>query len=646
MKRGARIALLLSALAGVLATGSAASARVYSPRVVSPHNADAYSLKTFAQFHRWRDLQGDARAWEIYKYLVDTRTGVFHMNQVLEGHDTLSEYRTIRDPIKILNVYGYGYCAIFGPVMAGIAEGAGIGRGRMIVIPAWNHVATEAFYEGKWHYLDIDVRAVFRRDDGTLASMADAKQDASLWRERGPLFFPNDRLERARDIYEKTDVNHYFNFHFTGHTMDYVLRQGETFTRWWRPQGGRWHHAETYNKSEFLRTLFEKEPRGPKPNHRHFTVHDYGNGRFAYEPDLTIASSDFADGVYDAENVRPGRDGLTLAEPGEGYAVFEVRSPYVIVPVVGDRETTDDDREASVAKIDAAGLTASVSLDNGLTWHDLSVGPSPATIDLTSHVGGTYGYLLKLSLSGRPGEALLRSLRITTWVQVAPAALPSLRRGENRIELRTGDHHGLDTRVLEIRPNSGDPDDFLKHCVVPPEDYDPARTTSRIKGAFVVKAEAPPGTKIAWFSAGGGFRTHQHEAARNTRNSLGYAVDEPRGFTTIHQADVPTDTDHWNYNADREVRLDAPARTIYLRYFGDPAVNNIRVYLHCIENQPRPASGPLRVRHGWREDGALKTESPTLNAQGEYTITCEKDPSDEFIELAVPSDSGRGGDTR
>ena len=55
----------------------AARGDVRAPRVVSAHQADAYSMKTFGDFHRWRDLAGDERAWEIYKYLIDTRTGVF-----------------------------------------------------------------------------------------------------------------------------------------------------------------------------------------------------------------------------------------------------------------------------------------------------------------------------------------------------------------------------------------------------------------------------------------------------------------------------------------------------------------------------------------------------------------------------------------
>ena len=68
--RGSIIVLCLLTLVG------RAAAREYSPRVVSPHNADAYSMKTFARFHRWRNLTGDAKVFAIYEYLVDRRTGL------------------------------------------------------------------------------------------------------------------------------------------------------------------------------------------------------------------------------------------------------------------------------------------------------------------------------------------------------------------------------------------------------------------------------------------------------------------------------------------------------------------------------------------------------------------------------------------
>jgi hypothetical protein len=629
-----RSVFFLSSLA-LLAANETASARVYSPRVVSPRAADTYSMKTFAQFPRWRDLKGDQKAWEIYKYLVDARTGVFHMSEVLEGDDTLSEYRTVRDPVKIINVYGYGYCGIFGPVMAGVWEDAGLGPARSVVLPGWNHVTSEVFYGGQWHYVDIDVRAVFRRSDGSLASLADARRDGSLWTGRGPLFFPNDPLEKTRKVYQETSIYFHHGYHQSGHTMDYVLRQGETFRRWWTPQGGRWHHAEVYHQTPFMRNLIETEPRGPAPNHRHFTVHNYANGRFVYRPDLTSNSSDFADGIYDSANLRPGEKGLEVIEPGEGYAVFEVRSPYVIVPKVGRLETTDDDSEASLVELDAENVRLAVSSDNGLTWRPL--GTAGATTDLTAQVAGSYGYLLKLVVFGQPGQTLIRSLGITTWVQVAPASLPALAAGTNRMELRAGDHYGLPTRVVEIRSDASKPEKLLKYLVEPPEDYDPSRKTSRIHGAMVARVDAPPGAKVAWLSIGGSFQTHRAEAAVKTRNTMAYAVGEPANFREIYRADVPVYHDHWHYNAAREVMLDEPAGTVYVRYVGDPAVNNLQIYAHCLDEGPRPDPPGIVVEHAWTEAGERKSRRIELDRPGEYEILAGADPMNESVEISVPS---------
>ncbi len=621
----------------VAAAVSLAMAREYSPRVVSPHRADAYSMRTFAQYPRWRDLNGDALAWELYKYLVDTRSGLFHCNEVIEGTDVLSEYTNVRDPVKIINVYGYAYCGILGPVMAGIWQDMGKGKARTITLPAWAHVAAEVFYDGQWHYMDLDVRAVFRREDGRLASMAEARSDSSLWRNRGPLFFPNDSLESTRKIYEKTPVHHYHNFNQSGHTMDYVLRQGESFIRWWTPQGGRWNHPTVWNTQDWLRKLIEQPPRGPKPNHRHFTIHNHGNGRFTYQPNLTDRSTDFEDGVYEAHNVRTSSAGLTLTSPGSGYAIFEVRSPYVIVAKVGELDTTEDDCQASVVQIDAHRAALAISLDNGLTWEELKASSWPATLDLTPYVSGRYGYLIRVTLNGRPGEAVVRSLNIVTWVQVAPAALPALAKGVNLMEYRTGDHYGLKTRVMELRTQANDPKHLFKYLVEPPRDYDPQRKTARIRGSVIARVEPPPGTKIAWFTAGGAFNTYQLQAARNTRNTIAYAVDKPEGFQEIYRSEIPTDTEHWNYNGYAEVKLPQPAERLFVRYVGDPALNNIYIYAHCVE-KPRPSRRPVVITHVWQESGQRKRKTVELKGPGTYQIVAASDPVDESIEIAVPSD--------
>ncbi len=624
---------------------------VCSPRVLASEVADAYSMRTFGQFDRWRDLAPDAKAYEIYRYLADTHTGLFHMNVVAEGDDGLSEFVQIRDPVKIINVYGYAYCGILGPTMAGVCEGVGLGPGRTLVLRDWNHVLAETSYNGRWHYLDLDVRAVFRRKDGSLASMEEARQDASLWHDRGPLFFPNDPLDATRAIYQKTPVETYYGFQQSGHTMDYVLRPGERFTRWWQPQGGRWQHLERYNKEPWLLKLLEMAPRGPKPNHRHFSIQNHGNGQFVYEPNLTNKYSDFAHGVYDRTNVTVTEQGVTLQRDGVGAVVFEVRSPYIIVPQVGEMERVDDDCQASVIQFGGRHVTPSLSLDNGVTWYPLpfdgnghaarddtqaGTDNQTTTIDLTRWVSGRYGYLLKLAIEGRADDALLRHLKMTTWVQVAPASLPTLHKGRNRMTLVTGDHYGKQTRVVEVRSRASHPEQLLKYLVTPPRDYDPSRKSARIHGAVTVKVNPPPGTKIAWFTATGQFRTHQRDAAGKTNNQMAYAVNEPADFHVIYQADVPTYTQHWNYNAAREVVLDTPAKSLFVRYTGDPALNNFAIYAHCLPDRPQ-VTPPLAVTHTWLEDGKQKQVRKTLDEDGTYEVIVPGLPANVSIELAVKS---------
>jgi hypothetical protein len=322
-------------------------------------------------------------------------------------------------------------------------------------------------------------------------------------------------------------------------------------------------------------------------------------------------------------------------QPGEGYAIFEVRSPYVIVPLVGDLDTTADDREASVIRIKGTGVTLSVSLDNGLSWQDLAFAEST---DLTALVSGRYGYLLRLTLRGRPEQALVTSLETTTWVQLHPASLPALRKGRNEMRYVTGDHNGLPTHVIELRTNGSDREDFLKHLSEPPGDLDPVRSSGRARGQFVARVTALPGMKIDWFSAGGNFATHTGESAPRTQNSMAWATDMPSGFKEFYRAAVPAGQDHWHYNADVEVKLSQPAKAVYIRYKGDPAVNNLRIYAHCVHDRP-VASSSVEITHVWSERGARKTKTVRLQRPGAYEIVADDDPTDESIEISVLSTS-------
>jgi len=629
--------VLIIALAWACAAGGGPA---HCPRVTSEHNADTTDLARFRNFHAWRDKQDNDLAIAIWQYLCDYETGLYHFYEVVEGPDPFAEYATMREPLKLLNVYNCGYCGIFGPTVEGIYYGCGFTTGRSFGLSGWAHCATEIFYSGAWHYFDVDVRGVLIKPDGMVASLKEAQTDKQLWLDsigRIKPFFPHHgtpkEAAKVADIYAKSGVDFQYRWFQGSHTADFSLRPGESLTRWWQPKGGHWNHRPEYNREKWVRDLILQEPVGMKPNHRDFTKWNHGEGLFRYAPDLTDASRDFADGAYSSRGATPTANGLRLSGK-DAEAVFRVFTPFVIAPKVHDILKEDDDSDASVITLDAQGdVRVALSLDNGLTWADVDGGAERA-IDLTRWVKGTYGYLARFRAAGE-GGATIRSLAIDTWVQVAPISLPRLKKGTNRLRYDAGDRYGGLTEPVLILPNVADPGDLKRHVVEMPKDYDPERKLDRIHGDVVVRLPAPPGTRIAWFSIGGTFNTHQEQGAKNTDNRIAYAVGEPRDFTEVYKADVPTWVQHWRYNYDTDVRLEKPADVVYARFTGRPGVNVIRACLHAI---PAATHDPaVTITHGYRIGQQAMERAVQMKSPGDYTIDCDGDVENDFIRIEKPS---------
>jgi len=621
---------------------SSSVAKATCIRLTSEHNADTTDLKRFRQFHQWKDKTGNDLAISVWKYLCGYETGLYHFNEILEGPDTFDEYATVRDPLKILNVYNMAYCGIFGPVTDGIFQGIGFKQGRSFGLELWNHCATELWYDQGWHYFDVDVRGILVDANGIVASLDEAKRNRNLW-TNPPLkiepFFPSEQdKNKVFEIYRDSRVNYYYRWFEGSHTMDFYLRKGESFTRWWNPQGGRWNHLPRYNKTKWIKDLIQTEPVGAKPNHRDFTKWNHGNGLFHYAPDLSDASTDFADGAFVADNLIPGTEGLHLKQAGDGQVIFEVFTPYIIVAKVNDLDDLADDTEASVVTIESfLPVEASISLDNGITWEAAgAIKPNEkVNLDLTHKVKDTYGYLLKLTTSGKKSSPAIKSISIDTWVQVAPISLPRLKKGKNHLQYRLGDRYDRITIPMLVNPNTADPADLQKHLVMMPEDYNPERHTCRIKGDAILRLTAPAGMKIAWFSTGATFRTYQGQQASKTDNRIAYSVGQPEDFKEIYKSSVPTWTNHWRYNWDTDVVLDMPAEQVYVKYTGNPGLNVIRACLHLMPKQPSKTN--LQIVHGFSINARLQTRTINMDKPDDYIIECEGEPENIFIEMTVPS---------
>jgi hypothetical protein len=277
-----------------------------------------------------------------------------------------------------------------------------------------------------------------------------------------------------------------------------------------------------------------------------------------------------------------------------------------------------------------------VSLDHGLTWKSArKIQPGPAaSIDLTALVRGTYGYLVRFTTTGRAGTTAIESLNIRTWVQVAPISLPALKKGKTTFHHDTGDRYGRQTIPMLVTPNTADPNDLAKYVLQMPQEYDPGRHTSRIRGEVILRLTAPPHARISWFTIGGTFRTHQGEHAKQTDNRIAYAAGQPHGFQEIHRSQVPTWVNHWRYNWDGDVVLPEPAQVVYVKYTANTGLNTIRACLHLLPE--RALKDDLKIVHAYRVNGQLRTTQKSVTAPATYAVDCDAEPENVHVKLEVP----------
>ncbi len=638
-----KVCVAMALLVPVMHARAAEQGVLISPRITADGQPDYTDLGRFVQFYKDKGLAGQDLAIALWRQLCGTRTGIYHFNEIFDGRETDYALGNSRDPLRNMNVHNHGFCGIQGPVLEGVFEAAGF-EARSFSVPSWAHVATEVFYDGAWHYFDLDLRGALLRKDGVVASAAEASADKTLWTDPPRAiepFFP--KIGRKQTGYEKfsaqpLDLQYHWSVRVW--TTDHVLRPGESLTRWWRNQDGRWHHYKGY--TDWMRRLLEKPPRGIKPNNAEFSIWGVGSALFEYRPDLTDRTRDVELGAYAIDNVVAGPKGLVLGKAGQGSATFEVLTPYIITPIMDDLDDPDNfsvNRDAATVRVKAAGpVCAEVSTNGGRTWSGLGDLPSGARVDLTRHVRGTYGYLVRLKIEGEPGQAVIEGLELRTWGQIAPISIPRLAKGKNVMRLGVNDPHGKPTRLLPVLPDLGVPADIKTYDIRVEGTYTPQDVKQRLRGVAVVPVQAPAGRQIEWLSVGGMFQALRGKQAKQTANRIEIATSPEGPFKTVYDAagTVPEWNDHWHYAMDREVTLDEPARAVYVRYTGDPGCNAIRIYAHCRDNRPSN-TGTVRVTHTYDigDERFVKSfEVPA--AGGSYSIDCPADPTNVSVELAVP----------
>src|SRR5262245_30858960 len=120
-------------------------------------------------------------------------TGMFQ-HQDAPPFEFLQHEETVLDPIKMFNVYGYGFCSQASAHVAALARHAGL-KARGWGINA--HSVPEVYYDGAWHLLDASLINYFPKADGSLAGVEEIVAAVRDWHAKNPGYQGDDAKLRA-----------------------------------------------------------------------------------------------------------------------------------------------------------------------------------------------------------------------------------------------------------------------------------------------------------------------------------------------------------------------------------------------------------------------------------------------------------------
>lgn len=376
---------------------------VTNPRVVVNGKRRWFSVDEMMQEIVKPEMTDREKALAIWQFLVANR---YHDQP---AHNDIE----LHDPVRYLNVYGYGFCDDSATNLMVLAEQAGL-EARVWGLDG--HVVPEVFFDGGWHMLDPDGEIYYLEDDGhTIASIETLEKRPDLIRKYPSPYYR--RTEMLVELYTTTESNRVSDWYKTSseakHTMDFSLRPGESLVR-------AYDHWGNYFSSRYLR-----EPK------------KYGNGRFVFEP---VWKDDvYKKGVTSVKGLmaKEKSGSWVLVSDGEnGELVYRFESPY---PYLDGRIVVEGEGKMGIAFSEGGEEWVPV-------WRSQLEGVIEETVPLGVHFRNGYGrpmytYFVKVRLDGT-----LKSVRFESDVQVAPMSLPALEVGKNVVEYEDAS----ETRQVEV----------------------------------------------------------------------------------------------------------------------------------------------------------------------------------------------------
>lgn len=374
---------------------------VINPRVVVNEKRDWFDVPSILHSVIKPGMSDREKAIAIWGLLVANRRNDRPATNDIEMHD----------PVRYLNVYGYGLCDDLATNFAVLARVAGL---RARVWGLNGHVVAEAYFDGGWHMFDADGEVYYLDDDNeTIASVETLQRRPDLLRRYRSPIKDADELVRIYTTTEDNQVSHWYDVNSEStHTMRLVLRPGESLMRSWS------------NWGLYFVAWFLAEPQ------------EYGNGRLTFEP--IFEGELYRKGARRVRHLSVERQGAHTAlvpqrAGARGELTYDFAAPYPFL---------DGAVELSGAINGAAWLSLQFS-EKGDTWLPVwkrsADGRFAERVPLQAYFRNGHGrpmytYELRLVLF-KTGSASVAvdHLRYRADLQLAPRSLPTLEEGNNLV---------------------------------------------------------------------------------------------------------------------------------------------------------------------------------------------------------------------
>jgi hypothetical protein len=592
------------------------------------------------------------------KALAAWRTTVMFQHQDAPPREFLQHEDTVNDPIKMFNVYGYGFCSCAAGDVEALARAAGLkARGWAIN----SHSVCEVGWDGDWHLLDASLINYFRTPRGKIASIDEVFAAVGQWYEQNPGTRGDpaklEAVQRAADwtgwkkgpallaacpfydaggwwpahthgwsstmqeydgTYDKTTKPFVYEYGYSqGYQVNIQLRPGLRLTRNWSNKG--LHvNGKAGGAPGCLTLKTGQEALVYTPGYGDLAPGRIGNGTLEYE--VPLAAGAFQRAALSVENL--DARAVRVQDPARpGTLVLRMPSSYVYL--TGKLSFT-------AALNEGGALLVYFSDNNGLDWKEIArvTRAGPQQIDLGPLVLRRYDYRVKFEFQGR--GAGLDALRFVHDIQHSQRPLPALAKGTNQLTFRAGPAEG--TITVEGSSNLASKDKQLVWRDFHPEVVGFEKNLfigPTGKGSITFPVTTPGDMVRLRFGA--------HYRARDAQDGLDYQVscDGGKSWKTVDRAAGPTAGD-CKYVVWTEVP--PGTRQALVRFSGTSrnATGLLDFRIDADYREPHGGFRPVKVTLTWDENGKPRQQVHVARTPEEkLAIECAAQPVMKAITLEL-----------